>query len=174
MYVQNNNKFISIHKPVDCTVSAIWAVSQQRPSVFVCILCMNESVLLCAASLLGPVWSHRQAYAVRPRPVGALHKVCEGTNRDRTELRQAAQVCLWFLWLCFWTFIYMCKLHFWSVHLCSCVYFRVTLLLFRCLTEIYQRNMPKEGARKSKTASEFPLFPWPFILHRTILIDRQC
>lgn len=54
-------------------------------------------MFLCAVLLSGSVWCHRQAYTVGPWPAGPLHQICEGAVRDRTKLRQAAQV--WSFWM---------------------------------------------------------------------------
>lgn len=125
--VQNNEK--KCNYPKTFRLHCISVLSSSRCfSTDASSVCVHvhvwKHVLLCAVPLLGPVWSHRQAHAVRPWPGGALHKVREGTDRDRTELRQATQVGLCELVSeCYFVFTWLMIINVFVslfIHVCVC------------------------------------------------------
>lgn len=100
------------------------------------------SVLL----LSGSVWCHRQAYTVGPWPAGPLHQICEGAVGDRTKLRQAAQVCSFWMVIRFYmkwdhghVVFFLCALT-----LCMIVKWMFFQLSNRNLTKRYAKRGNKE------------------------------
>lgn len=98
-----------------------------------------------AVSLVGPIWSPRQAHTVRPRPGGALHKVCEGADRDRTELCQATQVCA----LSFTELVSECPFIFKWMHLCLCAFMYVCAIKSQTASfSLSNRSLTKKYAKR--------------------------